>query len=98
MRRVKREGKCYQLAYHYLLEHGGSILIHAEVYSFALGKRISHALVENEIGLIYEPVVGKYFTKDFLYPLYDIKEHARYTLMEALDKAFEFGTYGPWED
>lgn len=93
-----REGRCYELAYQHILTQEECILIHAEVFSPKLKCMIGHALVETETGFIYEPVSELYFEKDWLYATYKIKELSRYTAREALMKALEEGTYGPWHE
>jgi len=93
-----RDGRCYELAYRHILGMRGGTLVHARVFSPKLGHIIEHALVETETGFIYEPVVNRYFEKDFLYLTYKVKELARYTVMEAIHMALETGTYGPWDD
>ncbi|MCJ7760838.1 hypothetical protein MUP59_06830 [Candidatus Bathyarchaeota archaeon] len=92
-----REGLCYKLAYEHILEQGEGTLIHVEVFSQKLGHMIDHALVETEMGFIYEPVIDRYFDKGWLYRTYKVNELARYTMKEALLMAIETGTYGPWK-
>ena len=92
-----REGLCYKFAYEHILEQGEGTLIHAEVFSPKLEHMIEHALVETETGFIYEPVLDRYFVKDWLYHTYKVKELAHYTEKEALLMVCKTGTYGPWD-
>jgi hypothetical protein len=92
-----REGHCYELAYKHILEQGEGTLVHAEVWSNNLNMMIGHALVETETGFIYEPVLDRYFLKDWLYEKYKIKDHARYAYEEALLMVCKHYSYGPWD-
>jgi len=91
-----REGKCYQLAYDFMMEHTGCVLIHARVYSYALGRMIDHALVEVLGEVIYEPVIDKFFVKEDLYRQYKIKEDVRYTFNEMCEQILKQQNFGPW--
>lgn len=94
----KRDGRCFELAYRHILNTQEGTLIHAEVFSYTLGHTIEHALIETETGFIYEPVLDRYFEKDWLYRKYKVKELARYTVTEAAIMGLKTGNYGPWEE
>lgn len=97
MKNGDRDGKCYQLAWQYIIQHNKGILIHAQVWSNNLEMMIGHALVETEFGFIYEPVSDRYFERETLYNLFKITEDARYSVLEALVMTLKTGHYGPWD-
>jgi hypothetical protein len=94
-----REGHCYELAWHHINDMMEGTLIHCTVYSFALQKRIDHALIETESGdVIWEPVSDRYLVKKDLYELYQVIEIKRYTYEEVCINTLKHETFGPWED
>ena len=95
---MKREGDCYRLATQHIIAQQEGTLIHAEVWSAKQDGMIGHALVETETGFIYEPVLDRYFKKDWLYKTYKVKELKRYTTEGAMVMMLKEKNYGPWEE
>ena len=94
----ERAGRCYELAWRHIINHGEGTLIHGEVWSHKLGRMIGHAWVETETGFIYEPVSDQYFEKDWLYKTYKVKEFNTYTPEQAAIMAARTKTHGPWTE
>ena len=92
-----RRGRCYELAIKHLLDQGEGTLVHIKVWSRTFGMFIGHALVETETGFIYEPVVDRYFEKEWLFRTYKVEEFKRYTVTETIKMCLKHKNYGPWD-
>ncbi len=93
---VKRNGRCYELAWRHVTDSGEGILIHVLVWNSKLEIMMGHALIETTTGFILEPESGHYFIKKTLYAKYKIRELQRYTPEKSRACALKYGTYGPW--
>lgn len=90
-------GHCYELAIKYIMHQQGGTLVHARVWSHKLNCMIGHALVEIEMGWIYEPVTEQYLPKDWLYEKYKVQELKRYDTNKVMVMTIKHGNFGPWE-
>ena len=92
---TERAGRCYQLAWRYLVKHDEGEMVHGSVLS--AGRRINHAWIDLPSGFTYEPVSETYADTDGFYKTYSAEVHQRYTPTQAAILAAKTNTFGPWD-
>jgi hypothetical protein len=95
-------GDCFNLAFNYIQNNHRVILVHGLVTGQGALEGIvyNHAWCEDGskiIDMTLPKKLQKSLDTKFYYTLGHIKITYRYTFKEALEKANEHGTYGPWE-
>jgi hypothetical protein len=94
-----RLGKCYEVSYKYITEHHEYTLVHGIITDnkFGTGKSLDHAWVEKD-DQAYDVVLDLTCPKEIYYDLFSAEPMAVYTVQDAMQMAYEQGTYGPWDD
>jgi len=95
-------GDCFEVSYKYILNNPRVTLVHGLVSGQGALEGIvyGHAWCEDGnkiIDMTLPKNLQKSLDTKFYYTLGNIKITYRYTFKEALEKADEYGTYGPWE-
>ena len=93
----KREGRCYALGFDFIQANpDGWTLVHATLYPpEGPIKRLSGSFVENG-KVVYDPVLDRFFDREWYYLYYSITGAHKYTREEASDQLLERHHYGPW--
>ena len=93
----KRQGRCYELAYNYLMELDETAqwtLVHGE-----LGRHpaFGHAWLERH-DTVYDAVADKFFSKVEFYLRFSVSIRASYSKLEAAHCVLASKHLGPWEN
>ena len=94
--KVATKGRCYELAFRFLLEQQEGELVHGSVETDS--RRIDHAWVELPTGYVYEPENEIFFPLAFFKKALKPKEDNRYNLEQAARMAVRTGNYGWWTE
>jgi hypothetical protein len=103
LRPRKRAGRCYELAYRYLMmderfsERSSDtdwLLVHGEVNG-PDGTRIGHAWLERE-GEIYDPVGDEFLPKVQYRMRFAVKNIRKYSRLEVAEAVLACNHLGPW--
>jgi hypothetical protein len=97
----KRDGRCYELALHVMLNEPGAerlTLVHGTVRSLRYHPptRIGYAWIELEDGRIYAPVADRYDQPELWWRHARVEQ--RYSRLEVARLVARFGHNGPWTD
>jgi len=101
LRPRKREKRCYELSWRYLVyddryNDSSWSLVHGEVTSNKSGVPHGHAWLVDGQGRVYDPVLNKkYSCKDYA-AKFDASPLATYSLHEAASCGSDLRHYGPW--
>lgn len=98
-----KQGECYTKAYKYQEKHPDVTLVHGLVSGQGALEGIiyNHAWCEDKgkiIDMTLKPEIQKSLSKELYYAMGNIRTYFTYTIAERERKAFDEGTYGPWED
>lgn len=93
-----KHGDCYVQALHYITSHPNVILVHGIVTGQGAisGIQYNHAWIEDGNNVI-DKTINLTIPKEVYYAIGHIKLTKKYNYRQALEKALEFGTYGPWD-
>jgi len=92
-----RQGRCYELAFHFIKREEEGLLVHGRVFSGPTPRWVNHAWVETETGFVYEPVYHRFYRKDDFFKAFHAKEDARYSWTDAAALALKHKHFGPWQ-
>ncbi len=92
---TERTGRCYELAWRYLIKHDEGEMVHGSILSGR--RRLNHAWVDLPSGYTYEPVSESYVPTDDFYKTYSVEVHQRYTPTQAAVMAARAANFGPWD-
>jgi hypothetical protein len=96
-RRRSTDGRCYELAFLYLREHGESEASLRLVHGTINGSlRLGHAWVESDQGVLFDAVNQAFYDAGEYYARRHCREIARFTLDGAIRQIAATGIYGPW--
>jgi len=92
----KRSGRCFELAFSYLLGNEDKILVHGSVQHIS-GNQMAHAWIENHEGDVYDLVKNEIYNGDEYYRKFNARKMFSYTVKDAANKFTEHNHSGPWE-
>ena len=91
-----RLGDCYVLCGRYVLKNSNSELIHGSI-SYKGSERNNHAWVEYD-NIVFDPVLGKEFPKDYYYSIFNVIEIERYSHEDVMKTMLRYNHWGPWNE
>lgn len=94
---MTQRGKCYELAFEFLMGEEEGELVHGRIYAGTPLRWIKHAWVELPTGFTYDGVVDMFVpTEEYKIKMRAIEDN-RYTLKEAAHNVLKTEHYGAWK-